>query len=316
MPLLGSDFPLPLTEPFTRQMALSAGLNDRRLARLTQQGLLRRLVKGVYVAAQARDSREQRIEALKLVVPPGVVITDTTANWVHVGDQALGPNEHTYLTEIHAFHTHRGCRLRNRLVDSGERAMRPRDVMEVNGLRIVTPLRATVDSGRLLSRDHAFATLDLMLRLGGVDKERLLAEVERFKGYRGVRQLRALAPLADPRSESYGESVLRLRWLDEPGLPPPELQIPVTNPYGGTWWLDLGVEELGFAAEYDGEAWHDGDASERDEWRRTTISEMHDFRFEIFRKRHVFGPDQDAGRRLRDGIVAARKSRGEFRPGS
>ena len=69
--------------------------------------------------------------------------------------------------------------------------------MEVLGLRVTTPLRTACDLGRLLSRDRAFAALDTMLRLGAFDAEELWAETERFRGMRGVRQLRAFAPLAD-----------------------------------------------------------------------------------------------------------------------
>ncbi len=52
----------------------------------------------------------------------------------------------------------------------------------------------------------------------GVPHELMAAEIGRFKGYRGVRQLRVLVPLGDGRSESPGESVLRLHWYDA-GLP-------------------------------------------------------------------------------------------------
>ena len=47
------------------------------------------------------------------------------------------------------------------------------------------------------------------------------AEIGRFRGFRGVVQLRCLAPLGDGRAESPGESALRLHWYDA-GLPTPE----------------------------------------------------------------------------------------------
>ena len=46
----------------------------------------------------------------------------------------------------------------------------------------------------------------------------------RYKGYRGVIQLRTLVLVVDPRAQSPGESILRLRWLDT-GLPRPECQV-------------------------------------------------------------------------------------------
>ena len=106
-------------------------------------------------------------------------------------------------------------------------------------------------------RDLAMGGLDALLRHGSFTSGELLDGVERFGRQRGVVQLRALAPLADPRSESLGESVLRLRWLDLTSLPRPEPQVPVFDDWGQeVYRLDLGVEELRFSAEYDGEEFH------------------------------------------------------------
>jgi hypothetical protein len=54
-PLLDDSFPLPLDRPFTWQQALAAGVTSKVLRRLHTQGYLRRMLKGVYVAAQATD---------------------------------------------------------------------------------------------------------------------------------------------------------------------------------------------------------------------------------------------------------------------
>ena len=51
--LLGSDFPLDLDRPFTYAMARTAGISRRSIAELVEKGLLRRLLRGVYAAAQA-----------------------------------------------------------------------------------------------------------------------------------------------------------------------------------------------------------------------------------------------------------------------
>ena len=87
-----------------------------------------------------------------------------------------------------------------------------------------------------------------MLRLDAFTLDELCAEVERFKGYRRVRQLRALAPWPT-RARSPGD--LRLRWPDCVTLPPPTPQLEVPGPFG-SYFLDLGVEGLRYAAEYDG----------------------------------------------------------------
>ena len=53
-----------------------------------------------------------------------------------------------------------------------------------------------------------------MLRLKRFEKADLVQGAARFRGMRWVTVLRELAPLADGRAESPGESVLRLRWID------------------------------------------------------------------------------------------------------
>lgn len=95
-----------------------------------------------------------------------------------------------------------------------------------------------------------------MLGLGVFSKDELWEEAQRHRGLRGVGQLRAIVPLADPRSESPAEAITRLRWLDADIMPRPEPQIEVERPFHWPYRIDLGVEELLFGLEYDGEEWH------------------------------------------------------------
>ena len=308
-PRLDDRFPLPLDSPFTTQAARCAGLHSVQLTWLVNEGYLRRLVPGVYVAGQAPDSIELRAEALRLVVPDDGVIVDRTAGWLLGAQMVLAPLDHLAVPPVSLFVNRRGARLRNGLVASGQRSL-PRDhVMYLLGLRVTTPVRTACDLGRLLSSDRAFAALDSMLRLGEFDREELWAETTRFRGMRGVRQLRAFAPLADGRAESPGESVTRLRWLDVTGLPAPELQIEVERPFGPSYRLDLGVEELRFAVEYDGEEWHRRTAEqrERDHRRRTWLREERGWIIEPVTKENVFGQHQDIEGILLDGHRRARR---------
>ena len=102
--------------------------------------------------------------------------------------------------------------------------------MVIEGVVTTTLLRTALDLGRLAHRDLAIGALDALLRHGEFSSEELLDGVARFRGQRGVVQLRALAPLTAPRAESPGESVLRLRWLDIPNRPRPRPQGPGRAP--------------------------------------------------------------------------------------
>lgn len=136
---LGSDFPLPVDQPFTSRTALDAGIDRRHLGMLVREGLLRRAVKNVYVATETGDSIELRARCLKLVVPPDCVICDRHAGWLLGAQMVLAPGEHLHLGPISVFRPSGAGRLRNDLSDSGERNLLPRDVMEVHGLPVTPP---------------------------------------------------------------------------------------------------------------------------------------------------------------------------------
>jgi len=267
--------------------------------------MVRRVGQGVYAAAQAPDTIEFRAAALRLVVAPSAVLTDRTAAWLH-GIDLLPRSAASVMPPISVF-DRPGYRARRPGVVSGERMLSGRDVMVVDGLVVTTPLRTACDLGRLLYRFDALAALDQFLRIG-VNHEELLLEIRRFKGYRGVIQLRALAPLADGRSESVAESWLRLFWY-EASLPAPELQ----------WWehddlgtpiyrLDLALPEARYGAEYDGEVFHTEPADqENDEDRRSWLDRERSWHIEVFVKADVFGFRADPKPRLQQGLVVARR---------
>jgi hypothetical protein len=312
--LLGPEFPLPLSEPFSAVQASAAGLSRGVVSRLVRGGYLRRILKGVYVATQTPDGLALRAKALLLVVPPHAVITDWTAVWLFTG--LLPPNAHLELPAIDMFLPAGKGRLRNRLCDSGEREFLPGDLMIVGGLTVTTPLRTAWDMGRLEHRDRAFSALDAMLAYEPDMREEMVGGVERFRRRRGVVQLRELAPLADGRAESPGESVLRLRWLDLTSLPRPTPQVPILGDDGRELYrLDLGVPELRFGAEYDGEAFHSSDADRsHDEARRDWISQERGWLVTPVRRHNVFGPTRDIEEILYTGVDDARRRLGVYRP--
>jgi hypothetical protein len=312
--LLDATFPLPLDEPFTNVQARAAGVSRSVLARLVRDGYLRRLLPSVYVTAAVVDGLALRCKALALVVPPGAVITDWTAVWLWTGMLPWG--DHLRVPPVSVFlHAGQG-RLRNRLVDSGERSFLPRDLVVIDGLTVTTPLRTACDVGRLSSRDLAMAGLDALLRHGTFTLEELLAELDRFRRQRGVVQLRCLAPLAITKSDSAAESVLRLRWLDLASLPRPEPQVPVLDDSGReVYYLDLGVPDLRFAAEYDGEEFHTSEEDrDHDAERREWIRRERDWTIRAVRRHNLFGATRDIESILHQGVDEARRSLGAFRP--
>jgi len=308
-PLLDDSFPLPLDRPFTTAMATASGVRPSAVRSLVQAGLLRRLVRGVYVAAQCPDGLALRAAATRLVVPHAAVVTDWSACWFWTGIDAPGGHEREPVLDV--AHRNRHSRLRNDLVRGGARTLKPSDVVETNGLLVTSPLRTAYDLGRLAYRDRAIGGMDALARHCGIDLDELVAGVDRFKGMRGVRQLRGLAPWVDPRAESPGESLLRLRWLDMPSLPRPTPQVPVTVCGVEVYRLDLAVPELLYACEYDGEEFHQDE--ELDDARRADLARRFAWAVEAVGRENVSGPRRDVDERLVRGVEEARRTLGRRR---
>ena len=289
---------LPPDQPFTSGSATEVGLTYEMLRQLVQLGVLCHPVRGVYYPAGIPDSLELRVAMLKLVVPPGAVATDRTAAWLWGAQRVLAPGAHLEIPPISMFCLP-GSRLRNKLVESGQRMLLPADTEMVDGLRVTTPLRTACDVGRLLHRDQAIGVLDALAALDRFDLPQLLVETARFRGFRGVLQLRYLAPLVDKRSGSPGESTLRLRWLEVP-LPRPECQVEVCGPDGRSFFVDIGLPDRRFGAEYFGEEFHGEDQREHDENRLSWVRGQERWTITVARKQNVYGAEQDV-----DGLLIA-----------
>ena len=298
---------LPRGRPFTAAEARERGVTPGQLHRAVRSGHLAHPVRGVYHRAGLADGLPLRVAVLRLVVPEACVVTDRTAAWLLGARMALAPNDHVMAPLVNVF-CPPGHRLRNGLSSSGERRLEPDDVLELNGLRVTSALRTACDLGRLLHRDPALGALDALAALGHFDLEELALRSTRYPGYRGVIQLRNLVPLVDPRAQSPGESSLRLRWLDH-GLPRPECQVAVPAPGGGLYYVDIGLPDLRFGAEYDGAEFHGPAEAEHDTGRRCWLERRQGWSLVVARNENVYGRTQDVGPRLASGYRACLKAR-------
>lgn len=288
---------LPYRRPFLTAEARARGVDLRELRGLVTVGLLRHPVRSVYYRPELDDCLGLRVAALRLVVPEDCVVTDRTAAWLWGATTALAPNAHLVVPQVSVF-APPGRRLRNGLVASGERILIPADITEIDGLLVTTPLRTACDLGRLLSREQALAGMDALAALRAFSVEQLSRELRRFRGYRGVIQARTLSPLVDPRAQSPGESVMRLRWLDA-GLPRPECQVEIPAPDGGCFFLDMGLPDRKFGGEYDGEEFHGPAQQPHDECRRGWARVEQGWVIVVGRRRNVYGRQQDIEHLLR-----------------
>jgi hypothetical protein len=306
-PFLGPDAPVPIDRPFTSAEARAAGASRRQLATWVADGLLITPIRGVAYAAQLADGLELRAACLRLVVPDDAVVTDRTAGWFHGASMVLAPNDHLAVPPVSMYRSITGYRLRNDLTQSGERTFLPGEVVQIDGLRVTSKLRTACDLGLLLPREQGFAGMDAMAAISDFDASDLVRLGDsRFKGYRGVRTFRGTAPYVDGLAQSPPESLMKLRWRDCQELPPPVPQAPAKGP-DGWFYLDLGVPDLRYAAEYDGPVWHGPERQEHDRARRSWLVEHEGWIIDVFTASDLWGPGAHFESRLRAGIVAARR---------
>jgi hypothetical protein len=322
-PFLTADAPIPIDHPFTRAQARAEGVSDKQLAAWIENGLLVHPLRGVFHAAQLPDGIELRAACLALVAPADAVITDHTAGWFHGASMILAPNDHLAVPRV-SMYLSPGNRLRNKLAKSGERTFLDGEVVEIHGVRATSKLRTTCDLGMVRNRDQAFAAMGMMMNVADFTHERLVAMAmgRRFRGYRYVRQFRALVPHVRAGAQSPPECVLLLRWVDCTDLPYPRPQVPVMGPRGW-YYVDVGCEDLRYGAEFFGDEFHGPEEEEHDEARLEWLDQKGDWIIDVFRKHNIYGPHQDVAQTLRAGVAKARKRFGgsawadlERRPGS
>ncbi|WP_182526217.1 type IV toxin-antitoxin system AbiEi family antitoxin domain-containing protein [Nocardioides dongkuii] len=307
---LPDDFPFRPDEPFTRAQALEAGLSDRRLGQLTKQHVLRRPIRNVYVGAATPDSLALRCRSLGLVVPSDGFVCDLTAAWVHAGEKALPPGAHERVPPVSFFRPSGGRRLRNVLTESGERRVEPRDLVEMHGLVLTTPLRTALDGGRLQrGPDMRLWTMSCMLAQGSFTLPELCSELGRFARQRGIVLQRELVARVDAGFQSFGEAALANRWWDA-ALPRPHTQVEVVRDCGSSYFIDLGLPGDLFGGEYDGDEFHSTDDQRaHDRGRRDWLRHHRSWRIEVFTATNTFGYRQDAERVLRDAWDSHRRIR-------
>lgn len=252
---------LPGDRPFTTAEAQRRGISRKRLIAAESDGLVRRVLRGVYVPADLPDSIELRAACAALVVAKGSVVRDRTAAWIHGVDVLTHP-EHEVLPPVESCVARFKAPSARRGVDGGTRDLAPHDVMAVDGLLVTTPLRTALDLGCNLHRRDALAALDQFMRLHDLTRDEMARAAVRYFRRRGVVQLRQLIPLADPRPESPRESWTRLE-IHDAGLPAPVLQHWVDVDGVPTYRIDHAYPRHRAAVEYDGKEFHDRTEEQR-----------------------------------------------------
>jgi hypothetical protein len=291
--------------PFTLSDLESLGITRSQLRTLVLNGDVRRPLHGVYCSSLLPDTQELRAQCAALALPPHSVVCDRSAAWIH-GIDTFDLTERALPPPLEVVAVGGSDRSRRAEVYGGKRRLRPDEVMEIEGVRVTTPLRTACDLARLRGRHSALAALDAFMRKNGITNADLVRVLPRLRGQRGVVQLRQLVPLASPLRESTGESFTAVA-IEQAGLPQPTPQVWVDLDGFGRVRLDHAYEELKIAVEYDGEEHHSSEAArERDLLRRTAL-ERAGWLVIVVRKRDFTGSASELwSQRLRRAIEERR----------
>lgn len=213
--------------PFTRAAAAAAGTSRSRFERLLRDGVVERVLLGVYADALAPRSAPFRAEAVRLALrSEDAVATGRTAAWVHGVDVAAFARPGAPPVP-----TSRGRRVRP-----------ARDVVRLHGLALTTPLRTLLDLARHDEAEVALAAADQLLASGVVSRRALLAVLASTPDVAA----RAVLAQADGRARGAAESVLRLHWhASALPTPVPGLVVPGRR---AAVRLALGVPDRRFGA--------------------------------------------------------------------
>lgn len=274
--------------PFTRAQAESLGVSRAKLAAMATSGVVRQVLRGVYVDTHIADSVDLRVRAAALVVTPSHVVVDRTAAWL-LGIDALSWAEHDALPPVEAIATGGNAPSRRSGVDAGSRDLGSGDVIRLRGITVTTPLRTSMDLGCRLKRREAYAVMNQFARLHSVGAAEIAPNLPRFRGRRGVIQMRELTQYLEPRLESPRESWLLLAILDA-NLPRPQVQC-VVQAGSNTYRLDLAYARARVAVEYDGAEHHSSSQAALHDRQRRRELERIGWRFVVVRNGD-FAPDR------------------------
>ena len=207
----------------------------------------------VYAVGYPRDTPAARLITGTLAYE-GAAVARASAAFLH-GMLRFEPRE------VHLVDSRRR-RSRPGFVVHPVRALADADVYELDGIRVTTPVRtlfdlATSASDRALRRAVAQALIDEL-----VTENQLRIEIDRRRGRRGIKRLRALLDTGTVRTRSDLEDVA-VALVRDHGLPKPQTNAIVFGEEGDLYW-----PELGLIAEIDGAAYHENIVTRRNDQRK------------------------------------------------
>jgi len=237
-----------------RQTLLASGVTEDEIRWARRTGTWTRLHRGTYCASESASALSKegmhRLRAIAVAGrSPHLVLSHVSAAAIHQLPLFAVQLDAIHLTRVGASG---GRTTPGRIVHVAD--LEPEELLAHNGFQITTVARTLVDFACTASFASAVIAADYALYREMVTPQALSETLRRTRHRRGAAAARRALLFADGRSESPGESRLRLD-IHRAGLPAPALQVRVYAP-DGTFLgrADLGYPELGLLMEFDGKA--------------------------------------------------------------
>lgn len=238
-----------------RRELAAAGMTDDELARARRQGLLQRVRRGAYLAAESDPDRiPDRVALHRLAVRAAVrtvsadaVVSHASAAALHGIDLWRVPLDRVEMTRSRRSGARAGRELRLHAAP-----LDPDEITAVDGVAVTTVARTVVDVARSAPFAPAVAVADNAMFRKLTTLEELADAVRRATRRPGNPAARRVLAAADGRADGPGETRSRLL-MRTLGLPGPELQHPVPNRSGRVLgWVDFWWDRERVAGEFDG----------------------------------------------------------------
>lgn len=238
---------------FLRSEAEALGYHDHAIARAVAAGewiRVRRgayVLRGIYVRLDLAGRYDLLCRAAVRQATTPVVLSHTSAL-----AQWCCPLWDASLTEVHLTRPDGTTQRREAQIRSHRGVIEDGDLVERDGLLIMSPVRAALEYTTISDVEHSLVEVDDLLHRKLVDLAALRARYASMTQWPGSLITDLVLRLADGRSESVGETRARyLVWSQ--GLPAPEVNYPIVDESGReVARVDLAWPELGLFLEFDG----------------------------------------------------------------
>jgi len=230
---------------------LDQGYDYDELRRLQRRGELVRVRRGAYALEDKPDQLiEDRHRRLVLGTAPqlrdGAIFSHGSAAVLH--GLPVWP---LAVARVHVTRNRRGSGSKRSVVHVHGAPLSAPEITMIDNVPVTSLARTVLDLARTLPMTQAVAAGDRAMALG-LRRELLDVGSAAMERWPGIRAARRIVQFLDVRSESVGESVSRVRLMEE-GLPTPELQREVLGSAGQlVARVDFLWDEHGTIGEFDG----------------------------------------------------------------